>query len=465
MSVAQLDVVLDRPMPQSPDAERAVLGSILLNNHSFYRVIGTVDTEDFFKDSHRTIFATMRRMAEHSQEIETLTLKEELAKHAQLEQVGGVAYISSLVDNVPDIANVERYAKIVKEKSMLRRLIVMGNSVMRAALDAPSEPGDVLNIAEKSLYDIAEGSTDKGFVALERITRTNMTAIEQIHSAGKLLTGIPTGYDRFNEFTSGFQAQDLIILAARPSMGKTSFMMNIAESIAIPGKDGLPRSGAQRIHGVGVFSLEMSKEQIGLRILSSESGVSNHLIRSGMLSERNWRDLAEAAARLAKGKIFIDDTPGMDPLEMRAKARRLKMEAGIDMLMVDYLQLMAVKGKVESRQQEISQISRGLKAIAKELNVPVLSLSQLSRRPEQRMGDHRPQLSDLRESGSIEQDADVVAFIYRDEVYNKDTEEKGIAEIIIAKQRNGPIGDFKLVFRNDITKFFNYEPQPDFEVS
>ena len=462
MSVAQLDVALDRPMPQSPDAERAVLGSILLNNHAFYRVIGTVETEDFFKDSHRAIFAMMRSMAEQSRVIEPLTLKEELAKHAQLDQVGGVAYIASLTDAVPDVANVERYAKIVKEKSMLRRLIVMGNSVMRAALDAPSEPSEVLNLAEKGLYEIAEGSTDKGFVALDRITRANMTAIEQIHTAGKLLTGVPTGYERFDEFTSGFQPQDLIILAARPSMGKTSFMMNIAEVIAIPGKDGQPRTSASRLHGVGVFSLEISKEQIGLRILSSESGVSNHLIRSGMLSERNWRDLAEAAARLAKGKIYVDDTPGIDPLEMRAKARRLKMEVGLDMIMVDYLQLMAVKGKVESRQQEISQISRGLKGIAKELNVPLLALSQLSRRPEQRTGDHRPQLADLRESGAIEQDADVVCFIYRDEVYNKDTEEKGIAEIIIGKQRNGPIGDFKLVFRNDITKFFNYEPQPDF---
>jgi replicative DNA helicase len=462
MSVAQLDVTLDRPMPQSPDAERAILGAILINNHAFYRVIGTIDTEDFFKDAHRTIFGTMRTMAERSQEIEPLTLKEELAKHALLEQVGGVAYVSALLDSVPDVANVERYARIVKEKSMLRRLIIMGNSVMRAALDAPSEPAEVLNIAEKTLYEIAEGTTDKGFVALEKITRTNMAAIEQIHSnAGRLVTGLPTGYDRFNEMTSGFQPGDLIILAARPSMGKTSFMMNIAESIAIPGKDGQPRAG-ERLYGVGVFSLEMSKEQIGLRILSSESGVSNHLIRSGMLSERNWRELAEASARLAKGKIYVDDTAGMDPLEMRAKARRLKMEAGLDMIMVDYLQLMSIKGKVESRQQEVSQISRSLKAIAKELHVPVLSLSQLSRRSEQRTGDHRPQLSDLRESGSIEQDADLVCFIYRDEVYNKDTEEKGIAEIIIGKQRNGPIGDFKLVFRNDITKFFNYEPQPDY---
>ncbi|HEX9160984.1 MAG TPA: replicative DNA helicase [Thermoanaerobaculia bacterium] len=460
MSAAQLEVALDRPLPQSTDAERAVLGSILLNNNAFYRVLGTLDTPDFFRDAHRIIFATMRLLAEASREIDLLTLKDELAKRAQLEQIGGSAYISSLVDGIPDIANVERYARIVKEKSTLRRLIVMGNSVMRAALDTPNEPNDVLNIAEKSLYEIAEGSVDKGWVSLDRITKQNMTAIEQLHSAGKLITGIPTGYDRFNEFTSGFQAQDLIIIAARPSMGKTSFMMNIAESIAIPDKSGQVRAPAQRLYSVGVFSLEMSKEQIGLRILSSESGVPNHLIRAGMLSERNWRDLAEASARLAKAKIFVDDTPGIDVMEMRAKARRLKMEAQLDLVMVDYLQLMSVKGRTpESRNQEISQISRGLKAIAKELNLPLVSLSQLSRRPEQRTGDHRPQLSDLRESGSIEQDADVVCFIYRDEVYNKDTEEKGIAEIIIGKQRNGPIGDFKLVFRNDITKFFNYEPQ------
>jgi replicative DNA helicase len=463
MSVAQLDVALDRPLPQSPDAERAVLGSILINNNAFYRVVGTINTEDFFKDAHRTIFTTMRSLAEHSREIDLLTVKEELSRRAMLDQVGGSAYISSLVDGIPDIANVERYARIVKEKSTLRRLIVMGNSVMRAALDPPGEPGDVLTIAEKSLYEIAEGSIERGFVALERITRTNMAAIEQLHSAGKLITGIPTGYDRFNEFTSGFQPQDLIIIAARPSMGKTSFMMNIAEAIAIPDRSGQPRSPSQRLHSVGVFSLEMSKEQIGLRMLSSESGVANHLIRAGMLSERNWRDLAEASARLAKARIYVDDTPGIDVMELRAKARRLKMEASLDMVMVDYLQLMSVKGKVESRNQEISQISRGLKAVAKELNLPLISLSQLSRRPEQRTGDHRPQLADLRESGSIEQDADLVAFIYRDEVYHKDTEEKGIAEIIIAKQRNGPIGDFKLVFRNDITKFFNYEPQaPDF---
>jgi len=462
MSAVQLETVLDRPLPQSPDAERAVLGSILINNNAFYRVVGLVETEDFFKDAHRSIFATMRMLAEQSHEIDLLTLKDELAKRAQLDHVGGSGYISSLIDGIPDVANVERYARIVKEKSMLRRLIVMGNSVMRAALDAPSEPTDVLSIAERSLYEIAEGSIDKGFVQLDRITRQNMAAIEQLQHAGKLITGIPTGYDRFNEFTSGFQPQDLVIIAARPSMGKTSFMMNIAEAIAIPDRNGAARAPSQRLYSVGVFSLEMSKEQIGLRMLSSESGVSNQFIRGGLLSERNWRDLAEAAARLAKAKIYVDDSPGIDVMQLRAKARRLKMEAGLDLIMVDYLQLMSVKGKVESRNQEISQISRGLKAVAKELNLPLVSLSQLSRRPEQRTGDHRPQLADLRESGSIEQDADLVAFIYRDELYNRDTEEKGIAEIIIAKQRNGPIGDFKLVFRSDITKFFNYEPSPDF---
>jgi replicative DNA helicase len=464
MSIAPVSVSLDEPLPHNTEAERAVLGAIIINNNAFYRVIGTIDTDSFFKDHHRRIFSGMRALAEQSRPIDLLTLTDQLLRNGNLKDVGGPAYLSSLVDVVPDIANVEWYANLVRETANKRRLILMGNSVMRAATDVTSTSSEVMTLAEKSLYEIAEGTTDKGFVSLGAITRTNMGAIEQMQSnVGRLVTGLPTGYDRFNEMTSGFQPQDLIILAARPSMGKTSFMMNIAESIALPGKDGLPRNGADRLYAVGVFSLEMSKEQIGLRILSSESGVSNHLIRAGMLSERNWKDLADAASRLAKGKIFIDDSPGMDPLEMRAKARRLKMEAGLDMIMVDYLQLMSLKGKVESRQQEISQISRGLKAIAKELNVPLMSLSQLSRRPEQRAGDHKPQLADLRESGAIEQDADLVCFIYRDEVYNKDDpDNKGIAEIIIAKQRNGPIGDFKLVFRNDITKFFNYEPQPEY---
>jgi replicative DNA helicase len=458
LSASPLDISIDKPLPQNSEAERSVLGSILIDNSAFYRVVETVETGDFFKDAHRTIFAAMMHLAEQSREIDILTLKDELSKRGALDQIGGSAYVSSLVDGIPDIANVERYARIVKEKSTLRRLIMMGNSVMRAALDAPSEPADVLSVAEKALYDIAERNLEGGFIALNKITQTNMLAIEQLTGAHGMVTGIPTGYERFDEMTSGFQKQDLIIIAARPSMGKTSFMLNIAESIAVPDKG----NTKERLYNVAVFSLEMSKEQIGLRILSSESGVPNHLIRAGMLSEKNWRDLAEASTRIGRASIWVDDTPGIDIMDLRAKARRLKAEHGIDLIMVDYLQLMAVKGRVESRNQEISQISRGLKAVAKELNVPLISLSQLSRRPEQRTGDHRPQLSDLRESGSIEQDADLVAFIYRDEVYNKQTEDKGIAEIIIGKQRNGPIGDFKLVFRNDVTKFFNYAPEPDF---
>jgi replicative DNA helicase len=454
-------MIMDKPMPHSPDAERAVLGAVLTNNNAFYRVVGKIDVRDFYKDGHRDIFATMRRMAEKGISIEPLTLKEELAKHGQLEKVGGVAYVSSLLDVVPDVANVERYADIVKEKSTLRRLIILGDQVMRSALDAPSEPAEVLAEAERELYAIGEGATEKSFVSIDRIVRTNMGAIEAAaNTGGRLVTGVPTGYDRFNEMTSGFQPGDLVILAARPSVGKTSFVMNIAESVAVPGRDLQPRAG-DRLYSVGVFSLEMSMEQIGLRLLSSEANVANHLIRSGMLSERNWTDLGSAASRLAKSALHVDDTAAMDPMEMRAKAKRLKNERGLDLVIVDYLQLMAVKGRVESRQQEVAMISRSLKGMAKELGVPVIALSQLSRKSEQRTGDRRPQLSDLRESGQIEQDADIVVFIHREELYNKDTEEKGMADIIIAKQRNGPVGDFKLVFRNDITKFFNYEPQPE----
>jgi len=460
MSVLAADLSLDRPLPQNPEAERSVLGSILIDNGAYYRVAGTIVPEDFYRDAHRTIFTTMIALAEKSREIDLITLKEDLAKRNLLEKVGGVAYVSSLVDGIPDIGNVERYAQIVKEKSTLRRLILMGNHVIRSAFDAPGEPSEVLSVAEKSIYEIAEQSMTTGFVALDKITRLNMAAIEKLNDNNGMLTGLNTGYDRFNEMTSGFQRQDLIILAARPSMGKTSLMLNIAEAMAIPDRAG--SKSADQLYSVGIFSLEMSKEQLGLRILSSEAGVPNQLIRAGILSEKNWRDLHEASLRIARANIYIDDSAGIDIMEMRAKSRRLKMERGLDIIMVDYLQLMSVRGRIESRQQEISQISRGLKGIAKELNVPLLSLSQLSRRPEQRTGDHRPQLSDLRESGSIEQDADVVAFIYRDEVYNKESEDRGIAEIIISKQRNGPIGDFKLVFRNDLTKFLNYAPEPEY---
>jgi replicative DNA helicase len=459
MTVLAHDLRLDRPLPQNPEAERSVLGSVLVDPSALDKVTEKIRAEDFYKDAHRQIFTAMLELTELNREIDLLTLKEELARQGVLDAVGGAAYISSLVDGIPDIRNVERYAEIVREKSTLRRLILMGNRVIQTALDRPGGTSeDVLGEAEKEIYQIAEQGISTGFLPIDRITKINMSAIEKLQHAGKLVTGVPTGYERFDEMTSGFQRQDLIILAARPSMGKTSLMLNIAEAMAIPDRGGTK----EQLYSVGIFSLEMSKEQIGLRLLSSEANVPSHFIRAGILSEKNWRDLIDASSRLAKAKIYIDDTATIDLIEMRAKARRLKREYGLDVIMVDYLQLISMRGRVESRNQEISQISRGLKALAKELDVPLLSLSQLSRRPEQRTGDHRPQLSDLRESGSIEQDADVVFFIYRDEVYNRESEEKGIAEIIIGKQRNGPIGDFKLVFRNDVTKFFNYAPEPDF---
>ncbi|HVR44855.1 MAG TPA: replicative DNA helicase [Thermoanaerobaculia bacterium] len=458
MTALAQDLRLDRPLPQNPEAERSVLGSILIDNHALDKVAAKIRSEDFYKDAHRLIFTAMLDLAEKSSEIDLLTLKEDLARRGKLDEVGGAAYVSSLVDGIPDIANVERYAEIVREKATLRQLILMGNRVVQNALDRPGTSEDVLGEAEREIYRIAEKGLGGGFVPIDRITRTNMTAIEQIQHAGRMITGVPTGYERFDAMTSGLQRQDLIILAARPSMGKTSLMLNIAESMAVPDKGGTK----EELYSVGIFSLEMSKEQIGLRLLSSEANVPSHLIRSGILSEKNWRDLIEASSRLAKARIYVDDTATIDLIEMRAKARRLKREVGLDVVMVDYLQLITLRGRAESRNQEISQITRGLKALAKELDVPLVSLSQLSRRPEQRTGDHRPQLADLRESGSIEQDADVVFFIYRDEVYNKETEEKGIAEIILGKQRNGPIGDFKLVFRHDITKFFNYAPEPDY---
>jgi replicative DNA helicase len=454
MSAAPIEFSIDKPLPQNPEAERSVLGSILVNQHALYKVAGIIKAEDFYKDAHRAIYEAMTELMQENREIDLITLKEQLARRGQLEKVGGSAYVSSLVDGIPDIGNVEHYAQIVKQKSTLRRLIVLGNHVIKQAFDPSEMPGDVLGSAEKQIFDIAGQNLSTGFEQIEQITRKNMEAIEKLSHSSGLLTGVPTGYDRLNEFTSGFQRQDLIILAARPSMGKTSLMLNMAEAMAIP-----DRANTKKLHTVGIFSLEMSKEQLGLRLLSSEAGVPSHLIRAGILSEKNWTDLAEASSRIARAPIWIDDAAGIDIMEMRAKARRLKLEYGLDVLMVDYLQLINGPARAESRNQEISQISRSLKAIAKELNVPLISLSQLSRRPEQRAGDHRPQLSDLRESGSIEQDADLVMFIYRDEVYNKESEEKGIAEIIISKQRNGPIGDLKLVFRNELTKFYNYQPE------
>jgi len=464
MSVSHFEVTLDQQIPQNPAAEQTVLGAILINENCYERVSPPLVAEDFFRDAHRLIFAAIRRLKERNAPIDILTVKTELAQTSELDQAGGGAYISSLIDTVPNIANIEYYARLVKEVSTRRQMMVFGNETLKFAAETGSTSTEVIAQAEVRLSRIAESTIDRGLVPYSSLAPESLASLEARTGSRRLITGMPTAYSRFDEYTSGFQRQELIVIAARPSMGKSALMMNIAEALAIPGKDGAPRiTEAERLYRIAIFSLEMSKLQLVQRTLSAESNVPGHLLRSGLLSERNWRDLADTSARLSKSTLWVDDTPAIDPTELRAKARRLSKELGsIDLVMVDYLQLMQINGKTESRQQEVSMISRSLKAIAKHLNVPLIALAQLSRRPEQRTGDHRPQLSDLRESGSIEQDADLVAFIYRDEVYHPDTEDKGIAEIIIAKQRNGPIGDFKLVFRNDITRFFNYEPQPDF---
>jgi replicative DNA helicase len=453
--LSKAEVLLNRPLPSANDAERAVLGSILINNVAFYRVVDIVGPDDFFPEKHRLIFAAMRTIAERSAEIDLFTVKDELAKLGTLKKCGGAAYVSSLVDGIPDVANVERYARIVKDKSTLRRVIETSNTAMNAAVNE-ADPIAVVGDMERAILAIAEGSQTRGFENIHEITRRNLHELETAQNSGKALTGIDTGYADLNRFTHGWQPTDLIIIAARPSMGKTALMLSCAEAIGVPRQSREPLS-------VGLFSLEMSKEQLGKRLLSAMSGVPGDKMRSAMLNQSDWRAIAEASAKLSRARLHIDDTAAIDPLELRARARRLKAERGLDLVMVDYLQLMRVKGRVENRLQEVSLLSSSLKALAKELRVPVIALSQLSRDVEKRQ-DHRPQLSDLRESGTIEQDADVVMFIYRDEVYNKDTADKGLAEILIAKQRNGPIGDFKLVFRNDLTRFYDYTPEPAIEV-
>jgi replicative DNA helicase len=427
-----------------------VLGAILIDNDTFNVAAAIIDPKAFFRDAHRRIFDRMSELSERSQPIDLVTLKEELERAGDLEEVGGPAYIASLVDGVPRSTNVEYYAQIVKEKATLRNLIFSANKILGTAYEADQEADLILDEAESAIFAVAEDRIKAGFVSMETLVRDSFPKIEKLFEHKTFITGTPTGFDDIDRKTRGLQPGDLVIVAARPSMGKTSLVLNICQHVATHG-------------GVaGFFSLEMSKESLFMRMLASEAKIDMYRLLSGQIGQQEYGQITHALETLSEGQLFIDDTAGIGVMEMRAKARRLKMEAGLDMIMVGYLQLMAVKGKIESRLQEISQISRGLKAIAQELNVPLMALSQLSRRPEQRTGDHRPQLADLRESGAIEQDADLVCFIYRDEVYNKETEEKGIAEIIIAKQRNGPIGDFKLVFRNDITKFFNYEPQPEY---
>jgi replicative DNA helicase len=440
------DGVAERTLPHNLEAERSVLGAILLHNDAFNLAAEVIDSGDFFRDAHRRIFDKMVKLVERGDAIDLVTLKEELGRSGDLEEVGGPAYITALVDGVPRSTNVEHYAKIIKEKSTLRNLIFSANKIVATAYEAEEDADVILDQAEHAIFAIADDKVRDGFVSMKQLAQTSLDTIEKLHSRKELITGVPSGFTDLDEMMSGLQPSDLIIVAARPSMGKTSLVLNIAQHV-----------GTKTDLTVGIFSLEMSKEQLFLRMLTGEARIDAHRLRGGFLGERDWGKLSQAIGTLSEAKIFIDDSPGVGVLEMRAKCRRLAAEHGLDLVIIDYIQLMQGRGRFENRTLEVASISRSLKGLAKELNVPIVVLSQLSRAPESR-SDHRPQLSDLRESGALEQDADVVIFIYREEQYaDKDSpvDAQGVAELIIGKQRNGPTGVVKLAFIREFTRFEN----------
>jgi replicative DNA helicase len=443
------DITLDRNIPHSVDAERSVLGAILLENSAINRAQEILKDSDFYRDPHRRIFKVMEVLSERATAIDPITVKEELTRSGELDAVGGPAYIASLLDGVPHSSNVEHYAKIVKEKAILRALIEAGGRIVTSAYEAAQDVDEILDESERQVFRIAQDQLRAGFVPMRAIADQSLGTIERLAEHRELVTGLSTGYPSLNEMTSGLQASDLVILAARPGMGKTSLALNIAHNAAREGRR------------VGVFSLEMSREQLFLRMLTGHARVDAHRLRTGRLGREEMQRLMTAFGEMASLPISIDDTAGTGVMEMRAKSRRLKMEQGLDLIVVDYLQLMRTRGRFENRNQEITEISRSLKELAKELRVPILALSQLSRAPEQRGGDRRPQLSDLRESGAIEQDADLVMFIYREEVYKPTEENRGLAQLIIAKQRNGPIGTINLVFLREYTRFEEGEWRPE----
>jgi len=433
---------LERTLPHNIDAEKSVLGSILVNNENYYRVIETLRPEDFYLDAHRVIYRKMVQLIERSKAIDLITIQEELVRASQLESAGGITYLAGLLDGIPHLANIDHYIEIISEKALMRQLINSANKIMAECFDQAEPAEEILDRAEQALFGLSEKRLRTGFISVKDMELSATKLLEKLYTEREMITGVATGFRDLDRMTSGLQSSDLIILAARPSMGKTALCLNIAQQVAL--EKNLP---------VGMFSLEMSKEQLLLRMLCSEARVDSHKVRTGYLSKDDFRKLIDSLGRTTQAPMFIDDSSTLTVMEMRAKCRRLKAEHGLSMIIVDYLQLMSGYGRVENRTQEISGISRGLKALAKELSVPVLALSQLSRAPEQRQGDHKPQLSDLRESGSIEQDADVVMFIYREEVYKPSEENAGLAELIIAKQRNGPTGVVRLAFLREFTRF------------
>jgi replicative DNA helicase len=431
--------------PQNLEAEQSTLGSILLENNSINNVLEILSGGDFYSEAHRKIFNLMVDLSEKNEPVDFITLSNALKNKNMLDSVGGAAYLASLVDSVPSAANVANYAKIVKEKAILRGLIGSATDIISTCYETGSDVDQVLDHAEHSIFEIAENKVRPSFFPIRDIVKDIFRSIEDLYARKDLITGVPTGFEKIDDITSGLQKSELIIIAGRPSMGKTAFALNIAQFAALEAET-----------PVAVFSLEMSKEQLVFRLLAAEAKVDSQRLRKGFLGETDWPKLTTAAGRLSDAPLFIDDTPAITVLEMKAKSRRLKADKGLGLIVVDYIQLMRGGGYRDSREQEISEISRSLKGLAKELKVPVIALSQLNRKVEDRT-NRRPQMADLRESGAIEQDADVIAFIYRDDVYNKseDNPEKGIAEIIIGKQRNGPTGTVKLAFLEKFTSFEN----------
>jgi len=426
--------VFQKTLPQNMEAEQAVLGGILIDNEAIHQVLEIIEVEDFYRESHRKIFLVFLELYEQNQPIDLVTVCEALQKKQQLEEVGGATFLASLVEVIPTASNITYYAKIVKEKSILRKLITRATYIINQCV-APTDENieEILDRAEQTIFEVSQERIQTSYYSLKDVIKSTFQTIQSITQKDSYITGIPTGFIDFDRLTSGFQPSDLIIIAGRPSMGKTAFALNIAANAA--SKHKIP---------VGIFSLEMSKEQLTTRMLCAEAKVDSQKLRSGFLAEHDWQLLIEAASVLSEAPIFIDDTPAISVLELRAKARRLKSEHNISLIIIDYLQLMKGKGGNERREQEISEISRSLKALAKELNIPVVALSQLNRKVEDRE-NKRPRLADLRESGAIEQDADLIAFLYRDEVYNQreDNPNRGMAELIIGKHRNGPVGKIK----------------------